>query len=196
MCAAVCVLCRCVCCDLASCATTLWMSVNSFASRRTGIKSVQLSNSTPKTDANLFSCLGAGELDTRSLSLSLSLLCFLCKNFARSGFILEIIYTYMLFLRVPFDARAAGAAIICTDARTHVRQICKIRAENSTEKCKRPSRRVCVRCREGEGENSGARRSRTPGHVFHPFRILNLNCKFSCLRQTDTHTHSSSDLNL
>lgn len=54
----------------ASCATRLSirhrMSVNLFAPRGNVTKCAQLPNPTPKTDTNLFSCLGAVESDTLS----------------------------------------------------------------------------------------------------------------------------------
>lgn len=123
---------------LASCATRHRhsTSVNSFAPSGSDIKSVRLSNSTPKTDANLFSCLGALELDT------------LFVSYAETS--LVRVSSLKLFIHVvPSCAirRLFALSLLLSHGRAlfpyiyiHVHQICKIRAENSLKKCKRPFR--------------------------------------------------------
>lgn len=163
------------------------MSVNLFARCGDVTKSVQLPNPTPKTDANLFSCRGAVESDTLSFLMQ--------KLLVRVLSLKLFIYTSicMLFLRVPFDVRwllpLFARALVHTFSK-YAKFVWKIRSKNAS----RPFR-VC---------DSSARRARvprTPGHVSQPFHLLNLNCKFSCLWNADTHTHTptythTADLNL
>lgn len=172
-------------CGLASCGShhrrghththTQWVWIRLLCAWQWHQESVQLSNSTPKPDTNLFSCLLA--------QLSWIHSCFLCKNFSLR------VLSLKLFIHV-----VPSCAIWCwcchyLHGRAYTRSpnmqnfVQKIRLKNASGHfvCDSCDNVVCAR----------HARTHTPGHVFQPFHILNLNCKFACLRKADSSSSGS-----